>query len=153
MIKRTQNDNTLVEFGRGIIRITSAYIDEKGVLTLNTHEHMPVGESAPLLGTIDEKLQDIQNSEVRITFDNIKSLEVLILKLQEVRAMMLGCDIALVEEWKKNNNITAIYQPNPIIDGIALRRDGGYVYPEKGDTSLKDESSTLPSMFNIFDGD
>ena len=33
--------------------------------------------------------------------------------------MMLGYDIAVVEEWKKNNNITAIYQPNLMIDGSA----------------------------------
>lgn len=123
MIHNTLDNRKIVLFGNGTVRITSAYLgeDEKGILSLNASERTPIGSSKPVDSskTTSQLLEDMLLSEIVLEFENIKSLEVLILKLQEVRAMMLGYDIAVVEEWKKNNNITAIYQPNLMIDGSA----------------------------------
>lgn len=121
MIHNTLDNRKIVLFGNGTVRITSAYLgeDEKGILSLNASERTPIGSSKPVDSskTTSQLIEDMLLSEIVLEFENIKSLEVLILKLQEVRAMMLGCDIAVVEEWKKNNNITAIYQPNLMVDG------------------------------------
>lgn len=123
MIHNTLDNRKIVLFGNGTVRITSAYLgeDEKGILSLNAGERTPIGSSKPVDSskTASQLIEDMLLSEIVLEFENIKSLEVLILKLQEVRAMMLGYDIAVVEEWKKNNNITAIYQPNLMIDGSA----------------------------------
>ena len=123
MIHNTLYNRKTVLFGNGTVRITSAYLgeDEKGILSLNASERTPIGSSKPVDSskTTSQLIEDMLLSEIVLEFENIKSLEVLILKLQEVRAMMLGYDIAVVEEWKKNNNITAIYQPNLMIDGSA----------------------------------
>ena len=123
MIHNTLDNRKIVLFGNGTVRITSAYLgeDEKGILSLNASERTPIGSSKPVDSskTTSQLIEDMLLSEIVLEFENIKSLEVLILKLQEVRAMMLGYDIAVVEEWKKNNNITAIYQPNLMIDGSA----------------------------------
>ena len=123
MIHNTLDNRKIVLFGNGTVRITSAYLgeDEKGILSLNASERTPIGSSTPVDSskTPSQLIEDMLLSEIVLEFENIKSLEVLILKLQEVRAMMLGYDIAVVEEWKKNNNITAIYQPNLMIDGGA----------------------------------
>ena len=123
MIHNTLDNRKIVLFGNGTVRITSAYLgeDEKGILSLNASERTPIGSSKPVDSskTASQLIEDMLLSEIVLEFENIKSLEVLILKLQEVRAMMLGYDIAVVEEWKKNNNITAIYQPNLMIDGSA----------------------------------
>ena len=123
MIHNTLDNRKIVLFGNGTVRITSAYLgeDEKGILSLNASERTPIGSSIPVDSskTTSQLIEDMLLSEIVLEFENIKSLEVLILKLQEVRAMMLGYDIAVVEEWKKNNNITAIYQPNLMIDGSA----------------------------------
>ena len=123
MIHNTLDNRKIVLFGNGTVRITSAYLgeDEKGILSLNASERTPIGSSKPVDSskTTSQLIEDTLLSEIVLEFENIKSLEVLILKLQEVRAMMLGYDIAVVEEWKKNNNITAIYQPNLMIDGSA----------------------------------
>ena len=123
MIHNTLDNRKIVLFGNGTVRITSAYLgeDEKGILSLNASERTPIGSSKPVDSskTTSQLIEDMLLSEILLEFENIKSLEVLILKLQEVRAMMLGYDIAVVEEWKKNNNITAIYQPNLMIDGSA----------------------------------
>ena len=123
MIHNTLDNRKIVLFGNGTVRITSAYLgeDEKGILSLNAGERTPIGSSKPVDSskTTSQLIEDMLLSEIVLEFENIKSLEVLILKLQEVRAMMLGYDIAVVEEWKKNNNITAIYQPNLMIDGSA----------------------------------
>ena len=122
MIHNTLDNRKIVLFGNGTVRITSAYLgeDEKGILSLNASERTPIGSSKPVDSskTTSQLIEDTLLSEIVLEFENIKSLEVLILKLQEVRAMMLGCDIAVVEEWKKNNNITAIYQPNLMVDGV-----------------------------------
>ena len=126
MIQTTAYNNKVVEFGFGTVKITSAYIDEKGILALNSNVETPIGSSAPM----DETKTDAQLiaetvlSEVVLEFDNVKSLEVVILKLQEVRAMMLGYDMSRIEDWKKNNNITAAYQPNAMIDGVISNVDG-----------------------------
>lgn len=123
MIHNTLDNRKIVLFGNGTVRITSAYLgeDEKGILSLNASERTPIGSSKPVDSskTPSQLIEDMLLSEIVLEFENIKSLEVLILKLQEIRAMMLGYDIAVVEEWKKNNNITAIYQPNLMIDGSA----------------------------------
>ena len=123
MIHNTLDNRKIVLFGNGTVRITSAYLgeDEKGILSLNASERTPIGSSKPVDSskTTSQLIEDTLLSDIVLEFENIKSLEVLILKLQEVRAMMLGYDIAVVEEWKKNNNITAIYQPNLMIDGSA----------------------------------
>ena len=123
MIHNTLDNRKIVLFGNGTVRITSAYLgeDEKGILSLNASERTPIGSSKPVDSskTTSQLIEDMLLSEIVLEFENIKSLEVLILKLQEVRAMMLGYDIAVVEEWKKNNNITAIYQPNLMVDGSA----------------------------------
>ena len=123
MIHNTLDNRKIVLFGNGTVRITSAYLgeDEKGILSLNASERTPIGSSKPVDSskTTSQLIEDMLLSEIVLEFEHIKSLEVLILKLQEVRAMMLGYDIAVVEEWKKNNNITAIYQPNLMIDGSA----------------------------------
>ena len=123
MIHNTLDNRKIVLFGNGTVRITSAYLgeDEKGILSLNASERTPIASSKPVDSskTTSQLIEDMLLSEIVLEFENIKSLEVLILKLQEVRAMMLGYDIAVVEEWKKNNNITAIYQPNLMIDGSA----------------------------------
>ena len=122
MIHNTLDNRKIVLFGNGTVRITSAYLgeDEKGILSLNASERTPIGSSKPVDSskTTSQLIEDMLLSEIVLEFENIKSLEVLILKLQEVRAMMLGYDIAVVEEWKKNNDITAIYQPNLMIDGV-----------------------------------
>ncbi len=125
MIHNTLDNRKIVLFGNGTVRITSAYLgeDEKGILSLNASERTPIGSSKPVDSskTTSQLIEDMILSEIVLEFENIKSLEVLILKLQEVRAMMLGYDIAVVEEWKKNNNITTIYQPNLTIDGIVRK--------------------------------
>ena len=127
MIHNTLDNRKIVLFGNGTVRITSAYLgeDEKGILSLNASERTPIGSSKPVDSskTTSQLIEDTLLSEIVLEFENIKSLEVLILKLQEVRAMMLGCDIAVVEEWKKNNNITAIYQPNLMVDGVMPERN------------------------------
>ena len=117
------HDGKIVSFGKGTLQLTSAYIEGRGVLGLETAKEVPVGESRPINKSEQEIIHDLMHSEVLLRFDNTKSLEVLILKLQEVRAMMLGCDISVVEEWKQNHNITSIYCPNPSIDGIAKNGD------------------------------
>ena len=125
MIHNTLDNRKIVLFGNGTVRITSAYLgeDEKGILSLNASERTPIGSSKPVDSskTTSQLIEDMLLSEIVLEFENIKSLEVLILKLQEVRAMMLGCDIAVFEEWKKNNDITAIYQPNLMIDGVLVK--------------------------------
>ena len=120
MIQTTVANNKVVEFGFGTVKITSAYIDEKGILALNSNVETPIGSSAPMDAdkTDAQLIAEAVLSEIVLEFDNVKSLEVLILKLQEVRAMMLGCDMSRIENWKRNNNITAVYQPNVMIDGI-----------------------------------
>lgn len=124
MIKNGYINNKIVSFGYGTVKVTSAYIDEKGMLALNTNGEMCIGTSAecdaPLAAQVDEVIQ----SEILLEFESVKSLEVLILKLQEVRAMMLGYDIDRIDEWKRNNNITTIYHPNPMIDGQIEMVDG-----------------------------
>ena len=143
MVHNTLDNRKIVLFGNGTVRITSAYLgeDEKGILSLNASERTPIGSSKPVDSskTISQLIEDMLLSEIVLEFENIKSLEVLILKLQEVRAMMLGYDIAVVEEWKKNNNITAIYQPNLMIDGSAaesiqrtIENVPCYMYSSKG---------------------
>ena len=117
MIHSTLNGRKIVLFGYGSIKITSAYIDEKGMLALQTHSEMPIGSLEETDKSNELRIDEVVNSEVLLEFENIKSLEVLILKLQEVRAMMLGFDTDRIDEWKKNNNITEIYQPNTMIDG------------------------------------
>ena len=113
-IKMIRNNNAI--FGYGDIRITSAIIQGVGCLGLSSTEKRPIGSSEPIEKPLEEALLDITKSEMLLTFDNVKSLEVVILKLQEVRAMMLGCDLTTVEEWKQLYNITSIYQPNAMID-------------------------------------
>lgn len=146
MIQTTVANNKVVEFGFGTVKITSAYIDEKGILALNSNVEMPIGSSVPLNAdgtkTDAQLIAEAVLSEVILEFDNVKSLEVLILKLQEVRAMMLGCDMSRIENWKRNNNITAVYQPNVMIDGIISNVDG----------IVKDHFTT-DVIGVIFDGD
>lgn len=116
MILTTSNNNKNIRFGHGTIRITSAYIAEKGILALTPHDYRPIGSSAPFDGTANEKIEEIKTSEIVMSFENISSLEVLILKLQEVRAMMLGANLDQVEKWKQTHDITTLYHANPFID-------------------------------------
>ena len=148
MIRTTIDDRKIILFGYGSIKITSAYIDEQGMLALNVNpEEMPVGSSMWNDKSLDKQIEEVRNSEVILEFNNVKSLETLILKLQEVRAMMLGYDTDRIEEWKKNNNITAVYQPNAMIDGCISNVDG-VVKPHFTNKGFnKDEISV------IFDGD
>lgn len=104
-----QDNKALIKFGRGDVRVTSACIDEKGMLSLNTCEVNPIGALTPTQETVDSVLNQ---SEVLLEFENVSSLEVVILKLQEVRAMMLGIDFSDT----LNDNILKYYTPNPFID-------------------------------------
>lgn len=125
MIHSTLDNRKIVLFGYGSIKITSAYIDEQGMLALQSNpETMPIGSSLAVDKSHDEKIEETRNAEIILEFNNVKSLECLILKLQEVRGMMLGYDMDRIDEWKKNNNITAVYQPNALIDGTVLNVDG-----------------------------
>lgn len=124
MIHNTLDNRKIACFGNGTIRVTSAYIDDEGILSLNTNGEMPIGSSEPKDKPYEEQIQEVLDSEILLQFANTKSLEVLILKLQEVRAMMLGYDTTRIDEWKKHNNITTAYFPNPMIDGQIAMVDG-----------------------------
>ena len=104
-----QDNKVLVKFGRGDVRVTSAYIDEKGMLSLNTCDTNPIGALTPTKETVDSVLNQ---SEVLLEFENVSSLEVVIIKLQQVRAMMLGIEFSD----KLVDNILQYYTPNPFID-------------------------------------
>lgn len=109
MIKNSTNQ-TIVEFGTGDIRITSGIINGNGVLGLNNHNvKMEIGTLTPTIETVET----LQNAKVYFTFSNIKSIETVILKLQEARAWMLNPDT----ETNIPENITEFYQPNTIING------------------------------------
>ena len=103
-------NKTIIEFGTGDIRITSGVIEGVAVLGLNKC-------SERIIGSLEENTEDINkilDSDVFMKFNSIKSLEVLILKLQESRSMIINNEIPY-----KNNidNITDIYEPNSIIKG------------------------------------
>ena len=100
MIHSTLDNRKIVLFGYGSIKITSAYIDEQGMLALQTHpETMPIGSSLDVDKSYEEQIE-------------------------EVRAMMLGYDTDRIDEWKRHNNLTAVYQPNALIDGTVSNVDG-----------------------------
>ena len=108
-----RNGNTQIEFGYGTIKITSGLVDGYGILGLNEHKSMPVGFNA---GTT-ETPESLLDSKVMMRFRSVKSLEVLILKLQEVRGMMIGVELEEIEAYKKDlNDITEAYQPNNLSD-------------------------------------
>lgn len=107
---RIQPDRVTVMFGKGDIRVTSACCDDQGLLSLNTCKPNPIGYLTPTQETIESVLS---GSEILMSFDNVKSLEVVILKLQQVRAMMLNID----HDDEKIENITQLYQPNTYLDG------------------------------------
>ena len=118
MIRINDDTNSKIAlFGNGSIKITSAYIDGKGMLGLNEHDPHIIGSSIEITKESSERIDDLLKSEILFEFTDIKSVEVVILQLQEVRAMMLGLDLDKIDEWKKINNITTIYQPNDMIDG------------------------------------
>lgn len=125
MIHSTLDNRKIVLFGYGSIKITSAYIDEQGMLALQTNpETMPIGSSLDVDKSYEEQIEEVRDAELILEFNNVASLECLILKLQEVRAMMLGYDTDRIDEWKRHNNLTAVYQPNALIDGTVSNVDG-----------------------------
>jgi hypothetical protein len=124
MIKDGTNNNKISEFGFGTVQITSAYVDEIGMLALNTAEEHIIGESRSIVKSTEELIADLPNSEILLHFENTKSVEVLIIKLQEVRAMMLGCDLTQYEEWKRHNNVLGVYQANTKIDRLSPTNGG-----------------------------
>lgn len=100
-----------VEFGTGDIRIASGIINGAAVLGLNEEVK---GQEIGILTETQETVQTIQQSEVYMVFNSLKSLEVLILKLQESRSLVInGIDY----EFDKPKNLTDIYEPNSIIKG------------------------------------
>ena len=107
-----QPDRVTIMFGRGDIRVTSACCEEQGLLGLNNCNPNPIGSLTPTQETVESVLE---SSDILMSFDNVKSLEVVILKLQQVRAMMLGIDV--ITRDRDIENITDWYQPNTCIDG------------------------------------
>ena len=104
------NGQTVIKFGTGDIRVTSGIINGEGVLGLNNHgEYMEIGTLTPTVETVET----LPNADVYFTFSSVKSIETVILKLQEARAWMINPDA----EISKPENITEIYQPNTIING------------------------------------
>lgn len=121
MIHSTLDNKKIILFGHGTIKITSAYIDEKGMLALQTNDERTIGMSEETTKTHAERINEVVLSEILMEFDNIKSLEVLILKLQEVRAMMLGMSTDEIDAWKKIYNLAGVYEANSKIDGLRFR--------------------------------
>lgn len=111
MIEQNKNE-FLIEFGTGDIRVTSCCEGTQGCLSLIGQGKHPIGTKVSCEKTIED-LKDM--SDVLLTFDNIESLEVVILKLQEVRRYMLGrfdyddSDVDIINK---------IYEPNSKIDDI-----------------------------------
>ena len=109
MLKDNGNQK-IAEFGKGDIRITSGIIYGLPVLGLNSHKPHEIGSLAETQTTVET----LQKSEIYMTFESVKSLEVLILKLQEARSMFLyGTD----RDFDYPSNITDIYEENPFIKG------------------------------------
>lgn len=110
MIKINGNQ-VKIQFGTGDIRIKSGRSDfEKPFLSLHNDVPHDIGS----LEVIDQKYKDvIEECDVALSFDNVKSIEVLILKLQQARATALQTDTDI----KDIDDITTIYQPNERIGG------------------------------------
>lgn len=113
MIKIT-DDRSIIEFGKGDIKIASAYINEMGMMSLNNCGVTEIGSTQPTRETVDSILDD---SKILLTFTFVKSLEVVILKLQEIRAMMLGIEF---DNSAQSGDITELYEPNSYIDSGSL---------------------------------
>jgi hypothetical protein len=109
MIK-IEKPRAVVTFGNGDIKVTSALINGKGILALNNNEFHPIGSLCPTKETFKSILDE---SDILMAFENVKSIEVVILKLQEARALM-------IDTYRDNGgieDITTIYEPNSKVDG------------------------------------
>lgn len=107
-----ENGKTFVEFGNADIRITCGRSDfGKPILFLKNEE--PACEIGALQ-VMDTDVEE-QNAlcDVCLTFDNVKSIEVLILKLQQARATALQTD----KDTTHIEDITSVYQANEVIGG------------------------------------
>jgi len=119
-----QNGKITLEFGHGTIRHTGGLIENSGVLSLNSCKQREVGISEDTVETTSSML----NSDIVLRFSSVKSIEVLILKLQEIRGLMLGKDITEVEKYKRYlHDITLAYQPNSLIDNMDSMDGCGYI--------------------------
>ena len=110
---KVENGKVKIGFGKGDIAVTSALIEGNGIVVFENQEPNRIG------GTVNpgytfETLKD--RVDAYIEFEDIKSLEVVILKLQQARAYMLGRGM---EESELDNihDITAIYEENSRICG------------------------------------
>lgn len=106
-----KSNQTIIEFGTGDIIICSGMIKGDAVLGLNIQEFKEIGSRI----ASSETAESLPNSEVYITFGSIKSLETLILKLQEARSIVVNDNI--VYDLSKIENITTIYEPNKFLKG------------------------------------
>lgn len=101
----------VVQFGTGDVMVTSGEIQGVAVLGLNQwHEDTDIGTLSDSRHTVETLME----SDVFMVFNSIKSIEVLILKLQEARSMVINGEYC---ELDKFSNITDIYQPNDILRG------------------------------------
>lgn len=109
MIKDNINQK-IAEFGKGDICITSGIIKGLPVLGLDSQRPHEIG------GLIETKMtaETLPKSEIYMTFESVKSLEVLILKLQEARSMFL---YGTPRDFDYPSNITDIYEENSFIKG------------------------------------
>ena len=109
------NAKIKIDLGLCSVSHTSALIDGYGILALNNCKQREIGTSEDFIPTIKSTL----NSDVVLSFSKVKSIEVLILKLQEIRGLMLGYSIEDVEDYKLNlHDITDAYEPNSKIDVV-----------------------------------
>lgn len=75
-----------LEFGNGDIRMTSVLSNQVGALVCLTQDKHKIGETVPIE---DDWHINIQ-AEVILTFTKVESIDVVILKLNEIKAMMDG---------------------------------------------------------------
>ena len=109
MLKDNGNQK-IAEFGKGDICITSGIINGLPVLGLNSQKPHEIGSWTETQMTVET----LPKSEIYMTFESVKSLEVLILKLQEARSMALyGTD----RDFNYPPNITDLYEENSFIKG------------------------------------
>ena len=108
----TKRENqTIITFGTGDIKVTSAMIDGDAVLGLREQTPKEIGS----LQESNETVESISTSDVYIVFTSLKSLEVLILKLQQARSFVVNN--AILDYTERIKNITDIYEPNSFLKG------------------------------------
>jgi hypothetical protein len=103
-------DQVFIKFGYGDIKVTSARFDNMAVLGFNNQTPHEIGSRVGC----NETIESLEKSDILITFESIASLEVVILKLQEARSMVIN---GVCPDTDNIVNITEIYQPNIVLKG------------------------------------